>query len=140
MENVIKKPLCLCGFTADEKPVIGGAFQLADTHGVPLGISLLIAKENGFVISLPHYFASAIENGWDDKQAFARIEEALFDVADQEKPTMEEIRRYCIAMFMDAAHDIPGTPAIEIGKQMRERIEADALARECLGLTRSDTR
>lgn len=121
----IAPPICLCGFTADGRMVLGGAFQLADTMGVPLWFSLDQAEENQCVISMPHYFASAMEHGWDDVQTFGKIRESLADRGSVHD--LERIKLGCIAMFMDVAHTMPGQPANEIGRRMRELIEADAL-------------
>ena len=114
-------PLCLCGFTVDGRPVLGGAFQLADTMGVPLWFSLDYAEEKQCVISMPHYFASAIEHGWDDEQIFRKIEESLADRGCRND--LEQIKIRCNLMFMDVAQMVPGKPATEVGRKMRELLE-----------------
>ena len=119
-------PICLCGFTTDGRMVLGGAFQLADTMGVPLWFSLDQAEETQCVISMPHYFASAMEHGWDDVQTFGKIRESLADRGNASD--LERITTGCIALFMDVAHTMPGQPATEIGRRMRELLESDALA------------
>ncbi len=106
--------------------VLGGAFQLADTMGVPLWFSLDQAEEKQCVISMPHYFASAMEHGWDDVQTFGKIRESLADRGNVSD--LERIKLGCIAMFMDVAHTMTGQPATEVGRKMRELIESDALA------------
>lgn len=120
-------PICLCGYTDDGREVLGGAFQLADTMGVPLWVSLDHAEAMQCVVSLPHYFASAMEHGWDDAQAFGKISESLSDCgkgADRER-----VKHRCLAMFMAVAKTMPGKPATEIGRRMREMIELDILDR-----------
>jgi len=119
-------PLRLCGFTPDGRMVLGGAFQMADTHGVPLSFVLDQAEEKHCVISMPHYFASAMEQGWDDVQTFGKIREALSDCGNG--ADFERITLGCIAMFMNVAHAMPDAPATAIGRRMRELLEADALA------------
>ena len=114
-------PICLCGATPDGHPVIGGAFQLADTMGVPLWFSLDQAQERNCVISMPHYFASAIEHGWDDVQTFGKIREALADRGKLDD--FEKIKLGCITMFMQVAKTMPGKPATEIGAAMRQMLE-----------------
>ncbi len=109
------------GSTPDGRPVYGGAFQLADTLGFPLASSLEQAAFTGCIISMPHYFASAMEHGWDDEQAFSRIKEALVDFGNP--GVMDQIKQGCIAMFMKVATTMPDQPATEIGKRMRELLE-----------------
>jgi len=91
------------GNTPDGKPVLGGAFQLADTSGLPLWAALEHATKRGAVISLPHYFASAIERGWDDRMTFAKMQEAISDAGIA--VDFDAIRRGCMALFMEAAAD-----------------------------------
>ena len=118
----------LCGHTPDGRKVIGGAFQMADTHGYPLWASLDWAEERGYVISFPHYFASAIEHGWDDRQTFSKIREALADRGDISN--YEHIRDGCVMMFMLFANQMPGKSAMEIATAMRESMEQIELAKE----------
>lgn len=109
------------GSTPDGRPVYGGAFQLADTLGFPLASSLEQAAFTGCIISMPHYFASAMEHGWDDEQTFSRIKEALVDFGNP--GVMDQIKQGCVAMFMKVAATMPDQPATEIGKRMRELLE-----------------
>ena len=117
-DNVLKT----IGYTTSGKPVLGGAFQLADTLGVPLWLSLDQAKEKNCVISIAHYFASAMEHGWDDKQTFDKIREAFVDADRIDE--VEIIREKCIKMFMEFASKHPNCTAAEVGKKMREVIES----------------
>lgn len=117
-------PLKTIGYTTSGKPVLGGAFQLADTLGVPLWLSLDQAKERDCVISIPHYFASAIEHGWDDEKAFGKIQEAF--VYSSRHGEFEHMKEFCTYMFMDMAHKMNGSTASEVGKKMREAIESNA--------------
>lgn len=114
-------PLVFCGVTTDERMVIGGAFQMADTIGVPLWFSLDQAAEKNFVISMPHYFASAMEHGWDDADTFGKIREALADHGNL--GSLDRIKTACIAMFMEVARTMPGQSAPAIGRKMREMLE-----------------
>ena len=116
-----KSPSVLLGKTVNGLPVLGGAFQLADTYGLPLWASFVVAREQGFVVSLPHYFASAMEHGWDDEQTFSKIKEALVDFGNP--GVFEQIQQGCVAMFMKVALTMPGCSAVEIGKRMRELLE-----------------
>lgn len=107
------------GYTPQGNPVFAGAFQMADTIGFPLSESLAQATNMGAVISIPHYFASAMEAGWTEKQVFSRIQEAFQDA--RIPVDMSEIEARCIAMFMQHASD--GMNAMEVGKAMREELE-----------------
>ena len=107
--------------------VLGGAFQLADSMGVPLWFSMDQADEHNCVISLPHYFASAMEHGWDDVQTFGKIREALVDRGNAND--LERIKLECIALFMAVARTMEGSDAMAIGQRMKEMVEADALAK-----------
>jgi len=116
-------PLKTIGYTTSGKPILGGAFQLADTIGVPLWFSIDQATERNCVISIPHYFASAMEHGWDDEKTFGKIREAYADRGMYEES--EHMKGFCIRMFMDVAEKMPGKPATEIGNKMREAIESN---------------
>ena len=109
---------------------------MGDTNGVPLWHLLDEAEKNGCVISIPHYFASAIESGWDDIQTFKKIRESLVDHGGG-KEDMDRIRLECIAMFMSVMKRMPNltddeseTRAIKVARQMRLEIESDPLAHE----------
>ena len=115
-------PLKTIGYTTSGKPVLGGAFQLADTIGVPLWLSMDQARDRDCVISIPHYFASAIEHGWDDEKAFGKIQEAFVDAAREVE--FEIAKEKCTVMFMGFASKHPNCTADEVGKKMREAIES----------------
>lgn len=94
---------------------------MADTMGFPLWASLDQAEEKKLTISMPHYFASAMEHGWDDGQTFSKIQESLADRG--RTGDLEGIKTLCIAMFMEVAAKMPGEPATAIGRKMRELLE-----------------
>lgn len=114
-------PLLILGSTADGRPVLGGAFQMADTHGFPLVFQLDKAKEQNAVISWAHYFASAMEAGWDDNQTFGKIAEALQDCGQARE--LPGIKDKCAGMLLCMARQFPGKPANELGGLMREYLE-----------------
>ena len=92
-------PLQITGRTPDGKPVLSGAFQLADTHGVPLWFSLLQAQERGAVISIADYFKSAVDAGRQAGKVLTEIRHAFTDagmVAD-----FSEIDAKCIAYYLN---------------------------------------
>src|SRR5690349_20974772 len=110
------------GITVDGKTVLAGGFQMADEMGFPLSQSFLEARKYNCVISIPHYFASAIEAGWDDKQTFSRIHESFRDSRIEEPDYPWEL--ICIKIFMDTANKMNiESSARDIGKSMREELE-----------------
>lgn len=90
-------PLKIIGITIDQKIVFGGAFEMEDTIGFPLDMSLTAAQERNAVISITDYFDSAINHGRDDKWTFNRIEQAH---RDARLPLPVNYRDICIANFM----------------------------------------
>ncbi len=107
---IIGDGLCLCG-----------AFQMADTYGFPLWAFMDRAKMYGLKTSFPHYFASAIEHGWDDIQTFSKIKEALEDCGLGKD--FEDIKMKCIFMFMQYAKSNKGCTTIQIATAMRVDLE-----------------
>lgn len=55
------------------------AFELHDTHGVPLGAQLLIAERIGVGIDVPKFYREAVLHGWTPGKALAVVAEALSD-------------------------------------------------------------
>ncbi len=108
------------GKTESGQNVLAGAFQMADTEGFPLTFSMDEASRRNCVVSFPHYFASAMEHGWDDEQTFSKIREALSDRG--ELGAFERIKTGCTFMFMRVAETMPGQPATAVGKKMREEM------------------
>jgi len=105
------------GLTPEGKAVLGGAFQMSDTHGLPLSVFIELAQERDSVLSVPHFFASAMEAGWDDVKTFSRIEEAFRDSGTPFD--LERIKTGCIALFMR----FDGKPW-EMGRKMRLWLES----------------
>lgn len=118
----MKSPLFKCGKTVYGRTVICGAFQFADTYGIPLWFLLDLAEKGNCVISIPHYFASAMEHGWYDNQTFGKIQEALSDIG--KSGDFERIRKSCVVMFMTVANNMADESADKVGKRMRELIES----------------
>lgn len=117
----MKPPWLKLGIMRGGGAVIGGAFQMFDTHGFPLACSIEEAGKAGNTISMPHYFASAIEHGWDDEQAFGHIREALAD--NLLGHDFEMIKRKCVYMFMAVAERMPSASTMEVGSAMRKFLE-----------------
>lgn len=114
--------ICVCGRTSDGRPIIGGAFFMVDTMGVPLSFLMDESERQGTVISLLHFFACAIEHGWDDKQAFAKIREALEDRGRGKDSDFVE--NECLRVFMNVARSNPNMiTAVEIATALRKLLE-----------------
>jgi hypothetical protein len=111
------------GITNDGRVVVPGAFEMADTHGVPLGAFMAIARERGCVVSIPSYFARAIESGWTQDQVFAHLREALLEQGAMRD--FEGLKDNLIRMFMDVADGLPNATAVEIAAAMRRKVEKD---------------
>lgn len=119
-----KNPLSICGWTDDARPVLAGAFQLADTHGFPLDLACIHAHEIDAVLSVPHFWASAIEAGWTEERAAQRLESEWTDGATPFR--YAEHRRKIMALYL-AADALSGRRlrSDEVGREMREHIERD---------------
>ena len=115
-------PIKEIGSTPTGQAVLAGAFQMSDTEGFPLSSFMVEASSRNYATSIPHYFASAMEHGWDDIQTFGKIREAMVDAGSVSD--FESVKERCIFMFMRVAENMPGQPATEIGKKMREELEA----------------
>lgn len=59
--------------------LIHAGFKLFDTYGLPLAVQIEAARKYGAVLSVPSFYADAIEAGWKKARALAVIEEALID-------------------------------------------------------------
>lgn len=92
---------------------------MADTYGFSLADSIRAAEARGMTISLPHYFASAVEHGWDDVRISAHLREALIDL--NRACDFERVWAGCVWLFMREA--APGRTAVEMGRRMREDLE-----------------
>ena len=67
------------GVTEDGKSVVSGAFNVVDTHGIPLSIVLDYFETNNMVIDWINFYESACSRNWKTKTIFQRIVEALRD-------------------------------------------------------------
>lgn len=114
-------PLCLLGVCVDGKKVLGGAFQLADTFGLPLSFSMTLARERGFEMSLPHYFASAIEHGWTYEQTSDHIREALSELG--KAVDFDWVMQVCASMFITTRDKINDYSPKKIAAAMRLELE-----------------
>lgn len=115
----MKRPFVELGRGYRGERIIGGAFELADSHGLPLAMSIELARERNGEISLLHYFASALANGWDDRQTFGKIKEALSDIG--EAHFFQLIEKICISFFN--AYHKEGMTSQEVGRGILEGIE-----------------
>lgn len=63
-------------------------FELYDTHGLPLSVSAMLAKERGCVIDWNSFSVLAIARGWKRSTVLSRVSEAMSD-AGFDPPFME---------------------------------------------------
>ena len=61
----------MLGVTTDGLPVIGGAFKLYDTHGLPLDVLRDMAREGGFMFAMDDFVVDAVRSGWKESKAWA---------------------------------------------------------------------
>ena len=66
----------------DERPIIRRSFRLHDTHGLPLGTTLQIARQKGVAVSLPDFYRDACRARWKPEKAVTIVREALIDVGE----------------------------------------------------------
>lgn len=59
------------------------AFRFVDTHGIPLGLIVERAAEQGISINLHRFIADAIRAGWSKQKAIAAANEAVNDLRAQ---------------------------------------------------------
>lgn len=121
----LPEPLKFLGFTTDGKPVLGGAFHMADTWGVPLVMSITIARERGLEMSLPHYFACALEHGWRAEQAFSHIRDALSGLG--RAADFQLIHDVCVSIFARHAKQMTDPDCREVARKMRLELEQSAV-------------
>lgn len=65
-------------------------FKLHETHGLPLEISTMLAREKGMVIDWTEFYQCAQKAGWKTLNLIARIKSACRD-AGYNKEFMKEI-------------------------------------------------
>jgi hypothetical protein len=70
----------IAGQTADGTPVMGGLFEMHDTRGLPLSLSLMYLRDKGMVGDLYGYAKDALLHGWTPKSIRVRIREAVVDI------------------------------------------------------------
>lgn len=57
-------------------------FRLHDEQGVPLSLSLQVAKREGLQLDVPGFFRDAVAAGWKEAKALAVIDGALSDAGE----------------------------------------------------------
>ena len=72
-------PLKQIGITTEGKPVMGGLFAMADTHGIALSDSIMLCVERGWCPGLYDYIDSAMRSGWSRQKAVNRVVVACRD-------------------------------------------------------------
>ena len=69
----------ITGKTEDGRLVLGGAFYMWETHGLPLEVTLQAAQEAGYVVDLYDYVLDAISKGMRAQGAAERVLAAVQD-------------------------------------------------------------
>ena len=69
----------ITGKTEDGRPVLGGAFYMWETHGLPLEVTLQAAQEAGYTVDLYDYVLDAISNGMKARGAAESVLAAVQD-------------------------------------------------------------
>ena len=67
------------GVDTGGKPVMGGLFELFDTHGFPLSDAITYLKSNGVTPGLHDFLVSAQRHGWPLERAKKYIRQACID-------------------------------------------------------------
>ncbi len=91
------------------KPIMGGAFFMHDTVGLPLGMQILEAKKAGVTISLPEFVADAFKAGWNDETIAKTIKGELRLIGEyrsleifKEAGFLDDPRRFVSAVLVKA--------------------------------------
>ena len=74
--------------------LVDGLFQMADTHGCPLDVSIIQCEQYGWVPNWSHYVLSALAAGWPQKRIADRIIEGYVDsghaIGDSDKARLRD--------------------------------------------------
>lgn len=73
--------------------MIRDAFKLHDTYGLPLPITLMLARQQGASVDVPQFYRDALAAGWSSDKALSCIDEALSD-AGQSREYIEAAKEW----------------------------------------------
>lgn len=77
---MIKDTISAVGTTPEGKDVVQGAFYFVETHGLPLDVVIGHLDSKNMIIDWIDFYECALENNWNVKTIFSKIEMALLDV------------------------------------------------------------
>lgn len=120
-------PLKIIGFSSSGLPMLAGAYAALVELKMPLAMCLAEALRRNWSVSLPHFFASALENGRSDAWAFDEIKKALYALNRDE--VFPRVKKNCIQYLEAAAARLPDEArpsAAEIAREMRFFMEQSA--------------
>jgi alanyl-tRNA synthetase len=89
--------MVITGKTEDGRLVLGGAFYMWETHGLPLEITLQAAQEAGYTVDLYDYVLDAISKGMRARGAAESVLAAVQDNGGD----AEAVRERLVTMGID---------------------------------------
>lgn len=98
--------------------ILGGAFDVCEQLDYSLAKVIADAKERNATVSIPHYFACAVEKGWHPQEVFNKIEEAIVN-----PDTLHSVWQGCVDMFMTTSEKMDGNDVKGVAKNMRGVLE-----------------
>ena len=76
--------LPVIGKTEDGKPVVGGVFEMFDTHGLPFTVIFMLCDKLGVIPCWLTLYNVADAHGWSHDTIMKRLTEAIQDVYPME--------------------------------------------------------
>ena len=73
------KPLRLLGISTNNQPVMGGLFELYDTHGLPLADAIHYLHAQAITPGLHDFIQTAQRHGWPRERAERYVTAACID-------------------------------------------------------------
>ena len=81
----------ITGKTKDGRLVLGGAFYMWETHGLPLEVTLQVAQEAGYAVDLCDYVLDAISKGMKPRSAAEGVLAAVQDTGGDGEAVRERL-------------------------------------------------
>ena len=81
----------ITGKTKDGRLVLGGAFYMWETHGLPLEVTLQAAQEAGYAVDLCDYVLDAISKGMKPRSAAEGVLAAVQDTGGDGEAVRERL-------------------------------------------------
>ena len=73
------KPLRLLGISTNNQPVMGGLFELYDTHGLPLADAIRYLQTHAITPGLHDFIQTAQRHGWPRERAERYVVDACVE-------------------------------------------------------------